>query len=441
MPVAHPAGWVFFPLDQELELLPGDYTPTLVEHLVRLGAQLEFVPVAQELLHLKKVHVSEPTVRRDTEKTGDAYVEVQAAQLAALEKGLPPAPQGPPLQQISVDGAIVPLLHGEWAEVKTAVIGTVGEPVLEQGEWVVHTKELSYFSRLADHESFTRQATLETQRRGTETAGQVCAVNDGAEWEQKFVDYHRPDAVRILDWGHSSEYVGKVGQAAFGLGTVAAREWVDKQLHELKHGDPQQVLGELRRLRDDPLAVEKGLSDEARRVVADSLGYLEKRQAQIRYAEFRAAGYPIGSGAVESGNKLVVEARLKGAGMHWARKHVNGMVALRNALCSDRWDEAWAQASARWRQRAMERSAQRRIQRRQAMATGLEQQLLPLVYAATPPKPTEKPLTEQPMSVAPQVAPASPLGPRRPAANHPWRHMPIGRARHAQASSHRRAES
>ncbi len=237
MPVARPVGRVFSPLDQELELLPGQYTPTLVEHMVRLGARLEFALAARELLHMKRVHVSEPTVRRDTEKAGDSYVEVQAAQLAALEKELPPVPQGPPLQQIGVDGALVPLLHGQWAEVKSLAIGTVGESVLERGEWVVHTKALSYFSRLADHESFTRQATLETQRRGTETADQVCAVNDGAEWEQKFVDYHRPEAVRILDWGHASEYVAKAGHAAFGTGTAEASEWVGKQLHELKHGD------------------------------------------------------------------------------------------------------------------------------------------------------------------------------------------------------------
>jgi hypothetical protein len=46
------------------------------------------------------------------------------------------------------------------------------------------------------------------------------------------------------------------------------------------------------------------------------LEYLEKRREQIRYAEFEAQGYPIGRGVVESANKLMVEARLKGAGMH-----------------------------------------------------------------------------------------------------------------------------
>lgn len=56
---------------------------------------------------------------------------------------------------------MVPLRHKEWAEVKTLAIGTVGEPVLEAGEWVVHTRELSYFSRLADAETIVRLALVE----------------------------------------------------------------------------------------------------------------------------------------------------------------------------------------------------------------------------------------------------------------------------------------
>ena len=83
---------------------------------------------------------------------------------------------------------------------------------------------------------------------------------------------------------------------------------------------------------------------KAQAQVAESLAYLEARADQIRYAEFRAAGYPIGSGIVESANKLVIEARLKGSGMHWARVNVNPMVALRAALCSDRWAARWSRA-------------------------------------------------------------------------------------------------
>jgi hypothetical protein len=247
---------------------------------------------------------------------------------------------------------MVPLLHGEWAEVKTLVIGTIEEPASE-GE--AHARELSYFSRMMDHQSFARLATVETHRRGTERAARVCAVMDGAEWQQKFIDLHRPDAVRILDWCHAAEHLAQAGQAAFGAGTAALSEWLGIQLHRLKHGEPEEVLGSLRGLCRELEQRESGVDDEVK-AVKGSLEYLEKRRGQIRYAEFHAEGYPIGSGAVESANKLVVEARLKGSGMHWAREHVNPMVALRTVVCSGRWGEVWPQINQRLGEKAREQA-------------------------------------------------------------------------------------
>lgn len=353
---------VFSPLDEELALLPGSLTPSLVESMTRLGTWMPFPIAAKMVLYFSKVNLSESTERRTTEQAGQAYVEVQTAQVEMLEKELPESPEGPSVQLMSVDGAFVPLIHKGWAEVKTLAIGTVGEPVLEKGEWAVHTKDLSYFSRLADNETFARLATVETHRRGTEKAGIVCAVVDGADWEQKFIDLHCSDAVRILDWGHATGYVAKAAQAVFGAGSAATSEWLAEQLHELKHGDSQKVLGKLRGLRDQLAAqVKNGVACEALETVTTSVEYLEKRQGQIRYAEFLAAGYPIGSGAVESANKLVVEFRLKGAGMHWAREHVDPMVALRTIACNDRWDEAWPQICERLRQQKVERAEHGRL--------------------------------------------------------------------------------
>jgi hypothetical protein len=74
-------------------------------------------------------------------------------------------------------------------------------------------------------------------------------------------------------------------------------------------------------------------------VLAANWSYLEKRETQMDYPSFQEQGWPIGSGMVESGNKLVVEARLKGAGMHWKRANVNPLLGLRNIVCSDRWSE------------------------------------------------------------------------------------------------------
>ena len=49
---------------------------------------------------------------------------------------------------------------------------------------------------------------------------------------------------------------------------------------------------------------------------------------------------------MESANKLVVEARLKGAGMRWRRQNVNPMLVLRNAVCNREWKQTWATAVA-----------------------------------------------------------------------------------------------
>jgi hypothetical protein len=421
----------FFPLDEELQLLPGHLTPSVQEGLVHLSTWMPFARAVKELRFFTHVTTTEPTVRRETAAAGAAYVAVQTEEVERLERELPAPPDGPPLQLLSVDGAFVPLVHKEWAEVKTLVIGTVEPPVLEKGEWVVHSTDLSYFSRLTDAETFGRLALVETHRRGTETAQQVCAVTDGAEWEQGFVNLHRCDATRILDFGHSSGYVAAAGQAVLGEGTEATKDWLKATLHELKHGQPATVLMTLRDMYAEMSARGADAATGAH-TIQKSLDYLEKRQGHIEYVRFQALGYPIGSGSVESANKLVVEARLKGAGMHWAPVHVNPMLALRNIACSDRWEEAWPQITQRLRQEAravrLHRHEQRVAKRLSAAPVavsapqGVASSSLNMLIA-----PVVSLLTTG--EGVPPPEDSIPKKPYRPAADHPWRRSPIGRAR------------
>ena len=137
-----------FPLDEELELLPGRLTPGLDEILVRLGSWMPF----------------------------------------AQAQGF--------------------LVGGEWAEVKTVVIGEVDEVAAESGT----LREISYFSRLTDASDFTRQALAETCRQGLDAWGQAALVSDGAEWIQGFGDFHCPGAVRILDFPHAAGYLAEIGR-------------------------------------------------------------------------------------------------------------------------------------------------------------------------------------------------------------------------------------
>lgn len=398
----------FSPLDEELGLLPGTLTPSLQADIVRLGTWLPFRRVVGELRHFRQTDVSKSTVERLTERAGAAYVAVQEKEVARIEREAPLAPAGAERQFLSVDGAMVPLVGGEWAEVKTLVVGEVLPPQLVQGETVIQTTQHSYFSRLADADTFTRLALVETQRRGVETAAAVVAVTDGAEWIQKFIDHHRPDAVRILDFPHAAEYVNTFAQARPAVTDEEKHTWLHQQLQQLKTEGATPLLTTLRQQ-----ATQQAESPE----LTSALAYLEKRKAYMGYPAFQQAGWPIGDGAVESANKLVVEARLKGSGMHWARPNVDPMLALRNIACTERWSEAWPLITATLRQQAQLRSAHHRRQR------------------AARRTPNPPPLSPPP---APDTAasalhatssPPPPQQPWRPPPNHPWRRLPIGRAR------------
>jgi hypothetical protein len=96
------------------------------------------------------------------------------------------AKEGPVPQRcvISSDGAMVSLVHKQWAEVRTLAIGEPQEKFNAQGEREIHVGKLSYFSRLADASSFIDLAEVEIRRRKVREAKQVSAVTDGADWCQ-----------------------------------------------------------------------------------------------------------------------------------------------------------------------------------------------------------------------------------------------------------------
>ena len=383
----------FSPLDEELGLLPGQLTPRLHETLVRLSTtHPSFAKASAELAWHTGTHVHADTARRQTEAAGAALVAHETAEAARILQTHPDPPPGPATLLFSVDGAMVPLVGGQWKDVRTLAVGEVQPPQASAEGPVIQTTQLSYCSRLTDSTTVADLALWELHRRGIARAGRVGAVVDGAEWCQTFIDDHDPEAVRILDLPHAAEHLTAIGQTSGPDGPLLSPTDQQRVRQALRDAGPAGVLAELRPL------VAACPPDAA---AHSHLAYLETRQAQLQYPKFVADGWPIGSGMVESANKLVVEDRLKGAGMHWAAANVNPILALRNAWCNDRWAEAWAHAERGLRQQAAAQRQARRMARHP-------------VPAPTPPPPPPPPV------LAP---PATPPTPGAPVAKppHPWR--------------------
>lgn len=398
MASVRPVGPGFFPLDEELGLLPGNLTPRLHETLVRLSTiQPSFAKASSELAWHTGTTVHADTARRRTEAAGAVLVAHETDEATRILREHPDSPPGPDTLILSVDGAMVPIVGGQWKEVRTLAVGAVQPPVATPEGPVIRMTQLSYFSRMTDSTTFAEQAIPELQRRGIERAGRVGAVVDGAPWCQTFLDYHSPEAVRILDLPHAREHLTVIGQIIGPEGALLAPADQQRVRELLRNEGPDGVLAELR-----PLVA--GLPPDAD--VHGHLAYLEIRHAQLQYPQFMAAGWPIGSGMVERANKLVVEDRLKGAGMHWAENNVNPMLTLRNTSCNERWDEAWTVIEHGMR-RDVRVSRQARRQQRETVVS--------------PGEPTGTGVPEAPAPVRPSDPPPVPPAAPEPKPTHPWR--------------------
>ena len=134
------------------------------------------------------------------------------------------------------------------------------------------------------------------------------------------------NCVEIIDWWHAVEKLWLIAQHRFDDESELATQWVSTQKQLLIEGGLSDILGNIRLLypRGRPLP------DDVRKAFL----YLFHNRRRMRYHLFREAGYPIGSGTVESACKTVVQQRLKQSGMRWSRLGAQAMLALRSTLLS-----------------------------------------------------------------------------------------------------------
>jgi hypothetical protein len=295
-------------------------------------------------------------VRRITQGFGQRLVErkQQEAERASAVAEMGESPRErrvamrDPIQErgnISSDGTMI-LVRGEgWKEVKMATFSQV--EVLEpedrrrrsaqrEGkrahEEVVRLSAHSYCAGLWDAETFEPYQYAEGLRRGLDQVEHLSSVNDGAPWivDRTFTNF--PEAEQVIDWHHATKRLWAVAHAVYGEGAVA-EEWVAQREEELWDGAVEQVVKSLDALDLD----QPDYPDEVRQAP----GYFRRNRDRMRYDVFRALGYPIGSGTVESGAKNVVKRRMRRPGRGWSRDCAQSMLAALSELHSGRFEWAW----------------------------------------------------------------------------------------------------
>lgn len=375
-----PARSAIFPLDEELQLLPGKYTPHIQESLTRLGCKLPFMQAAEEVGFIQRTEVKEANLREITYRYGELVEEMVEEEAKTLLEQMPSTEAVDETLLVSEDGSLIHLKSGEWYEVKMVAVGEVESEWNQKTNQVeVHTKNLSYFASGHRIREFEKKALPELYRRGALSGAPIVTVNDGASWITSFTEYHFPEATRILDFHHATGYLADAGKAIYGEGSEEFKDWFTERRHQLKHKPPEQILGELALLRT------KADTEEKKDVIDTAHYYLEQRKEMIDYPYFQTRQLPIGSGSVESSHKQVVQSRMKQAGMRWAKPNIEPLLMLRNLVCNGRWEEGWSKVAPHyWEKRRTQFQEKARKQRPQVPAISLEDvKVAPDVRVAT----------------------------------------------------------
>jgi hypothetical protein len=297
-------------------------------------------------------NMSKDSLRRVTEGWGQVVEEQRQAEAEQVYAAEVPQPvsqvvrvnkpiQG--LANISSDGGMVLLRKEGWKEVKISVISEVKPKMVwttnqaASPETRILLSRHSYQAGLWSADEMGQHQYLEGGRRQVNLCPHLTSVNDGAPWIDRITTSNYPHAIQIIDWSHAEERLWKVAKAAFGEGSPPSQQWVEKQTDLLWHGRVHEVVSALQALDWNHISC---LDD-----VRQSPTYFESRQSKMDYALFRQAGYPIGSGTVESGINTVVHHRMKRQGRGWQRKQAQAMLAALSEFYSGRFQSAWQSVS------------------------------------------------------------------------------------------------
>lgn len=312
------------PLDAALGVQRDSLSAGVRRLASRFGALLPFAEASASLAEAATVQVSASTVRAVTEAVGARREQALAAAItAAWARGLPPVPAAPERLYVAMDGVRILGTDGAGREVKVGVVVPVHGPV--GWEW---RAAASYAAGLEPAVAFGCRLALEAHRRGLEGAGRVAVLGDGADWIWNLAAEHFPMAVQIVDWFHASERVWELGRALFGEGEAQTTAWVEGPLARLARGEAATLAAEWQTLTCR--AEIAALRDQ-------QVTYFTNQAPRMAYDRYRADGWDIGSGMVESACKHLIGAREKGPGMRWSVAGAQHVAAVRVLLFNDQW--------------------------------------------------------------------------------------------------------
>jgi len=310
----------------------GGYTPALVDHISQLAATMGSVEEAHGWLGEQGIAIGVNTIRK---------LMYRYAQRVRAAQALGPMAMGQTASGrrvvISVDGGRIRIrtdkrgpktkkgrtrYHTKWREPKLLLIYVIDQEGRMDRSWTPVIDGL-----LKGPDAIFRLIRYYLTSLKIEQCDQVLFVADGARWiwnrvSKLLSSFHlRPDQVfELVDFYHAVEHLTSVAQLRQGWTEKERRHWVKKQRGRLLKDEVNQVIS----------AVDELCQGRSSKKIRRERNYFHKNANRMNYKMIADHKLPIGSGAVESVIRRVVNLRLKGAGIFWHKDSADAMLLLRS---------------------------------------------------------------------------------------------------------------
>lgn len=345
----------FAPLDTRLGVAGSSLSPGLARAAALAGAEMPYAKSVQFIHTVTGLDLaSTSTLARTTRAQGARAraliaAEHAAATAATAARPVPAADHhgGMGLCYLVMDGTGAPMLPRECAgragkngaragtrEVKIGCFFTqsgldpaTGDPVQDPGS-------VTYISTFEPAAVFATHAKAEYLRRGFDQIRQPLILGDGAHWIWNIAEQYFPHATQIVDYFHAREHLADLTK----LLTPALTDppgFEQRLVDALDLGDTAAIAAAVTAL-DLPQH-----APDLAKPAATEVGYFTGNHHRMQYTDFKANGYYIGSGPVESACNTIVKQRAKRAGMHWSITGLDPVLALRTLHQSGRDQILW----------------------------------------------------------------------------------------------------
>jgi hypothetical protein len=334
-----------FPWDKTLRLSTERLTPAAAEVITLSGIKESFGKVADRSLYkLTGLRQSESTVERVTEAAGER-LDALLEQGVVFGKAQPwkwnHDRSGQTCAYVSADATGIMMQGPDAAKAdgRMVNVGMIFNPqprALDDDHIAKPCDGVRYQAGLCSLNELGDRLRRQAAQVGMDTVDQWIALSDAGNGLEHFFDVYFPRAIKIVDFRHATEHLTPLAKLL--QPDKNGEQLLGSWCHQLKHEGGARLLAVLEKLDRDRMDEETRIEHEA------ALTYFRNHSPRMKYPEYLKHGWQIGTGAVESACKIVINQRLNMGGMRWGEEGGHALANLRALFCSDvdQWDAFWS---------------------------------------------------------------------------------------------------